>query len=200
MVISIQFFLYWLIAYKREFSYLKSSIIGVDIDGVLNRHREKFCELLKINTGKDLSPENITVIPVHENPKLKISREDEKKVFNDPEYWINMPKIDSAIETLNKIKNLFHLNVYIFTCRDWPSSRNKKNVLKNNWQEAMCSYYNRLGLNNVIKRILILDFYIFKKNIDKITKLWLFENGIKFPHYLKRFDSDVKLIIEIHKR
>jgi len=34
-------------ARNRETSYLKSSIIGVDIDGVLNKHREKFCELLK---------------------------------------------------------------------------------------------------------------------------------------------------------
>ena len=196
LVIWFQIFLYYRFTNKREYSYLKSSIIGVDIDGVLNKHREKFCELLKINTGKDLSPEDITVIPVHENPKLNILREDENKVFNNPEYWINMPKIDNSIETLNKIKNLFYLKVFIFTYRDWPQLKNEEDYIKNNWQEAMRNYYNRLGLNNLIKRILILDFYIFKRNIDKITKLWLFENGIKFPHYFKRFNNDIKLIIE----
>jgi len=171
-------------------------IIGVDIDGVLNKHREKFCEKLKKNTGKDLLPENIKIIPVHDNPRLNISREDEKKVFNDPEYWIDMPKIDNAIDILNKIKNIFHLKVFIFTYRDWPQLKNKEDYIKNNWEKTLCNYYNRLGLNNLIKRIDILDFYIFKKNIDKITRLWLFENGIKFPRSFKKHNNDVKLIIE----
>lgn len=192
-----QCFLYiYYYARNREISYLKSSIIGVDIDGVLNKHREKFCELLKKNTGKDLSPENITIIPVHENPKLNITKEEEKKVFNDPEYWIDMPKIDGAIKTLNKIKNLFGLKVFIFTFRDWPQLENKENYIKSNWKKTIYSYYNRLGLNNLIKRIEILDFYIFKKNIDKITRLWLFENGIKFPRSFKKYNNNVRLIIE----
>ncbi len=195
--ILLQILLYKLFADNREFSYLKSSfIIGVDIDGVLNKHREKFCELLKKNTGKDLLPENIKVIPVHDNPKLNISREDEKKVFNDPGYWIDMPKIDNAIDILNKIKNIFHLKVFIFTYRNWPQLKNEEDYIKNNWEKTKCSYYNRLGLNNLVKRIEILDFYIFKKNIDKITRLWLFENGIKFPRSFKKHNNDVKLIIE----
>lgn len=193
----LQILLYIGFAYNREFSYLKSSIIGVDIDGVLNKHREKFCELLKKNTGKDLSPENITIIPVHENPKLSISREDEKLVFNDSEYWITLPKIKGAIETLNKIKNLFHLNVFIFTYRDWPQLKNEENYIKNEWKESIRSYCNRLGLKNLIQRIEILDFCIFKKNIiDKITRLWLFENGIEFPRSFKSHNNYVKLIIE----
>lgn len=196
LFILLQILLYYWFVYKREFSYLKSSIIGVDIDGVLNKHREKFCELLKKNTGKDLLPENVTIIPVHENPKLNISREDEKKVFNDPEYWITLSEIDGAIETLNKIKNLFHLKVFIFTYRDWPQSKNEENYIKNEWKENIRSYYNRLGLNNLIQRIEILDFCIFKKNIDKITRLWLFENGIEFPRSFKKHNNDVKLIIE----
>jgi uncharacterized HAD superfamily protein len=194
--ILLQILLYRSFSNNREFSYLKSSIIGVDIDGVLNKHREKFCEILKKNTGKDLSPEDITKIPVHENPKLSISREDEKKVFNDPEYWINLPKIDDAIETLNKIKNIFHLKVFIFTYRDWPQLKKGENYIKNEWKENTRSYCNRLGLNNLIQRIEILDFSIFKKNIDKITRLWLFENGIKFPRSFKKHNNYIKLIIE----
>jgi hypothetical protein len=196
LFILLQILLHYLVAYKREFIYLKSSIIGVNVDSVLNKDREKFCELLKKNTGKDLLPENIKIIPVHDNPKLNISREDEKKVFNDPEYWIDMPKIDNAIDILNKIKNIFHLKVFIFTYRDWPQLENEEDNIKNNWEKTIYSYYNRLGLNNMIKRIDILDFYIFKKNIDKITRLWLFENGIKFPRSFKKSNNDVKLIIE----
>jgi uncharacterized HAD superfamily protein len=164
-----QYFVIYKLYYakNREVSYLNSNIIGVDIDGVLNRHREKFCELLKKNTGKDLLPENITVIPVHDNPKLNITKEDEKKVFNDPEYWISMPKIDGAFKTLNKLKNLLQLKIFIFTSRDWPQLKNEEDCIKNNWG----------------------------KNIDKITKLWLSENGLKFPCFFKT-SKDVKLIIE----
>ena len=192
----LQILLYYAFSHNREFSYLKSSIIGVDIDGVLNKHREKFCEILKKNTGKDLLPENITEIPVYENLKLNISREDEKKVFNDPEYWVNMPRIDGAIETLNKIKNLFHLNVFIFTYRDWPELKNEGNYIKKNWNENVRSYYTRLGLNSLIKRVEILDFSIFKKNINKITRCWLYENGIEFSRSFKKQNNDIKLIIE----
>jgi len=107
-----------------------------------------------------------------------------------------MPKIDGAIEILNKIKNLFNLKVFIFTYRDWPQLKNEENCIKRGWKENINNYYSRLGLNNLIKRIETLDYYIFKKNIDKITRLWLFENGIKFPRSFKRHNNDVKLIIE----
>ncbi len=125
LFIVLQYIIYICFARNREYTYLGSSIMGVDIDGVLNKHREKFCEILKKNTGKNLSPEDITEIPVHKNPKLNISREDEKKVFNDPEYWIDMPKIDGAIETLNKIINSFQLKIFIFTSRPWPQVKDK---------------------------------------------------------------------------
>jgi uncharacterized HAD superfamily protein len=167
-----QWFLYiYYYARNREISYLKSSIIGVDIDGVLNKHREKFCEILKKNTGKDLSPEDITEIPVHENPKLNISIEDEKKVFNDPEYWVNMPKIDGSIKILNKITSSFQLKIFIFTSRPWPQVKNKENCIQTKWG----------------------------KGIDDITKLWLSKNGLKYPCFIKKFYKtfkDVNLIIE----
>jgi len=159
-----QYRIYVWFARNREYSYLGSTIMGVDIDGVLNKHRDKFCEILKKNTGKDLSPKDITEIPVHKNQKLNVSREDEKKVFNDPEYWVNMPKIDGAIETLNKIINSFQLKIFIFTSRPWPKVKNK------------CG-----------------------KGIDDITKLWLFENGLKYPCFVEKIYKtfkDINLIIE----
>ena len=66
---------YWRYARHREHSYLKSYAIGVDIDGVLNKHRRHFCELLKEKADKSLDPENITTIPLHECPDIGVSRE-----------------------------------------------------------------------------------------------------------------------------
>jgi len=78
-----------------------------------------------------------------------------------------MPKIDGAFKTLNKLKNLLQLKIFIFTSRDWPQLENEEDCIKNNWE----------------------------KNINKITKLWLSENGLKFPCFFKT-SKDVKLIIE----
>ena len=75
------FFIYLWYAEHREDSYLKSHIIGIDIDGVLNDHRQHFCVLLEKNTGKKIDKEKIITIPVHECPGLGVTREDEQKVF-----------------------------------------------------------------------------------------------------------------------
>src|SRR5438552_6087465 len=45
----------WITRY-REHGYLKSRILGVDIDGVLNEHRTQFCQMLADRTGKVLDP------------------------------------------------------------------------------------------------------------------------------------------------
>ena len=171
LFIALQYTIYICFARNREYTYLGSSIMGVDIDGVLNKHREKFCKILEKNTGKNLSPEDIIEIPVHKNLKLNISIEDEKKVFNDPEYWIDMPKIDGAIETLNRIITSFQFKIFIFTSRPWPQVKNKENCIQGKWE----------------------------KSIDDITKLWLSENGLKYPCFIKKFYKtfkDVNLIIE----
>jgi hypothetical protein len=59
------FVIYTVIVRHREFEYLRSSAIGVDIDGVLNKHREKFCEMLKAKLGKSIQPDQIKVLPQH---------------------------------------------------------------------------------------------------------------------------------------
>lgn len=83
-------------ANHREFKYLQSNAIGVDIGGVLNKHRHQFSELLKKNTGKTLGPEEITKIPVRDIQGKDISIDDELAVFNDPDYWIKMPVMDDC--------------------------------------------------------------------------------------------------------
>ncbi|MCM8822909.1 MAG: hypothetical protein NC831_08955 [Candidatus Omnitrophica bacterium] len=65
-VFSIHFILYWWHARHRELSYLKSSKLGIDIDGVINKHREHFCAILKEKTKKEIKPEDILIMPVNE--------------------------------------------------------------------------------------------------------------------------------------
>jgi len=79
-------------AWHRERAYLRSNIIGVDIDGVLTQHRKQFCDILNKNRGKSVTPDAIKAIPVRECESLGVSKEDEEAVFNDPTYWIRMPR------------------------------------------------------------------------------------------------------------
>jgi hypothetical protein len=83
-------------AKHRETLYLKSHIIGIDIDGVLNLHRGHFCEILKANTKKVIDPDQIKDIPVKECTGLGVNDVEEKGVFNNPTYWSRMPAIEDA--------------------------------------------------------------------------------------------------------
>jgi uncharacterized HAD superfamily protein len=149
----------WL-AWHREHSYLKSYAIGVDIDGVLNEHREHFCKLLEENVGKKLDPENITTIPLHDCPALEVSREDEKKVFNDPRYWTEMPVMDDAAPNLARLRNL-NLKVHIFSHRAWPNSTDMKQgdrkMMREQWSNRALAFmqetYGEKGLCSVLNRM-----------------------------------------------
>src|SRR6266571_5426633 len=109
--------LYFAYARYRERYYLKTFSMGVDIDGVLNEHRLQFCNLLKENVGTILDPEKITTIPLHEDPGLGVSRDDEKAVFNDPRYWTKMPAKNEAADVIQKLHKSFGLKIHIFSHR-----------------------------------------------------------------------------------
>jgi uncharacterized HAD superfamily protein len=104
---------------------LRSFALGVDIDGVLNKHRHQFTKLLEENVGIKLDPDSITTIPLHDCPALKVSRDDEKQVFNDPRYWTEMLVRDDAAPNLAKLRNL-NLKVHIFSHRAWPNTSGMK--------------------------------------------------------------------------
>jgi uncharacterized HAD superfamily protein len=160
--------LYWGYAQHRETSYLQSNIIGVDIDGVLNKHREHFCKLLDTTRGKVIDPNNIKAIPVHECEQLQITREDERAVFNNPEYWEHMPSIEGAAENLKKLHNALKLKVFIFTYRPWPDV---------------------IPLSPIDRTKTLSQWKIFggsKKGVEQITRQWLAQKEIKYD----------KLIIE----
>jgi len=184
--------LYWGYARHREHKYLKSNILGIDIDGVLNKHREIFCSLLYDKIGKRIEPEKITVIPVHEHPSLGVTRADERKVFNDPAYWKKMPVIDGAADNLGKLRNIFKLKIHIFTYRPWPDTKGElwksiKNFL-DECEDCPMKYILRvLHVARIIKPLLKL---CKEKPLKQITKEWLKRNNFKYKSFVFEKGND----------
>ena len=193
----------------REHAYLRSYAMGVDIDGVLNHHRHHFCRLLLQNVGKTLNPDEIVTIPWHEDPSLGISRDDEKRVFNDPRYWIDMPSLNEASYNLKKLRNQFKLKILVFTHRDWPSLevdgtaqygawvQKASEMLRDNplplpimhrrWR-ILSAVYN--AVNQTRLGLLIGPFAL--RPIDVITRCWLSKNGIEYDKLvIERGSEDV---------
>jgi len=185
--------IYFWYARHREHAYLKSNILGVDIDGVLNKHRDIFCSLLLEKTGRKIKPEEITVIPVHELPSLEVTREDEREVFNDPSYWKKMPVIDEAAENLRKLRNIFKLKIYIFTYRPWPDTKDKIG-------EYIKEFLDECE-NSLTKYIFLFLFYLIspikkllklfkEKPLKQITKEWLKQNKFKYNNFIFEKGND----------
>ena len=185
--------IYFWYARHREHAYLKSNILGVDIDGVLNKHRDIFCSLLLEKTGRKIKPEEITVIPMHELPSLEVTREDEREVFNDPSYWKKMPVIDEAAENLRKLRNIFKLKIYIFTYRPWPDTKDKLSEYIKDFLDE-CEH-------SLTKYILLFLFYLIspikkllklfkEKPLKQITKEWLRQNKFKYNNFVFEKGND----------
>lgn len=121
--ISLNVLLYKELADRREKFYLRSRIIGVDIDGVLNRHRHHFCTLLEQLCGKKLDPANIKTVPVQDDESVGVTREDTERIFNHPDYWTMMPAEDGCARALEDIRNKLNYRVFIFTYRPYPNRR-----------------------------------------------------------------------------
>lgn len=185
--------IYWWYARHREIAYLKSNILGVDIDGVLNEHRKQFCSLLSEKTGKKIKPEDITVIPVHEHPTLAITRDEEREVFNDPLYWKEMPVVENAGNILEKISNTLKIKVYLFTWRAWPDAPNNLRgyveKFLNKTENNLKNFYLK-----VILRILFKDdrfLRVFKeKPLKYITKEWLKKHNFKYKKFVFEKGND----------
>lgn len=127
-------------ARHRDSHYLAPRAIGVDIDGVINCHREMFCVKLSELTGKQLNPECIRTLPVHADEDNDVCKSDEIAVFNCPEYWSEMPVMSGAGEVLRKLRTELGYDVTLFTRRDWPDlgnlSRTERASTLRQWDEA----------------------------------------------------------------
>jgi len=171
--------LYYSFASKyRRTTYLKTRIIGIDIDGVLNKHRETFCRfhqqnMEKVFRGREipkekkLTPEEITTIPVSSIKEKQISRDDEFDVFNNPQYWEEQESIDPNIANIIKeLKNSYDYKINIHSYRPWPQYKpygkliNKKDNL---WGKKLTKITEDWLKN---KHIGYNSLYIEKNSID----------------------------------
>ena len=157
---------YSIVSKYRRVSYMKSRIIGIDIDGVLNKHRDIFCKIHSDNLknkyksdipfNKQLNPEEINKIPVSNIAGKNIDKNDEFDVFNNPEYWKGQNPIEENVDKIIKqIKNGYGYKINIHSYRPWPQYL----------------YGNLITKNNVLWK---------KKSLKKITKEWLKNNQIPF--------------------
>lgn len=126
-------------------------IIGVDIDGVLNRHEESFVAVYNNLNGTVLSEGDITTLPVSKSGI--INREEENRVFHTIEYWTNMPVREDVVQNLvEEIKNKRGYKVYLFTWRDWAVDQSldgKETSLSikrhtKEWLAQFHIFYNRI--------------------------------------------------------
>lgn len=194
LVLVAHFIAYQVFASHREFSYLRASAIGIDIDGVLNRHREKFCEMSGRKLGKPIQPDEIKVLPVSDNVGLShpMTRADERQIFNDPEYWTEMPAFEGAAEAIRSIKRSLLLPIHIFTYRPWPdlsasggADRAQLRAVRNAWRNAADEMAKRANAKECVRLWMNVQTYFNSRtSITYITKLWLRKSGILFDSLL----------------
>ncbi|HEX7320180.1 MAG TPA: hypothetical protein VF399_07485 [bacterium] len=188
--------IYEILARRRETKYLKSNILGIDIDGVLNKHREQFCNLLREKTNNIISikPEDIHYMPVHKDPNLNVTRDHELAVFNDPQYWKDMPIIEHAYDSIRDLRNKFKLKIYVFTWRGWPEHSNEQELLQYiDIFLGVCNSFSFSRLLFKILRILSLKKYIILKKeipLKQITNEWLKANQIKYDRLIFEKGND----------
>jgi hypothetical protein len=191
---------YSLWAWYRETKYLRKFIIGVDIDGVLNRHRDMFCTKLFTLLGKEgVWADQIRKIPVHYQPELGVSEANEQAVFNHPSYWKELEPMERVAEMIAKLRNIFGFSVFIFTYRDWPVLKQfpsgKEEEYRLLWKELRCwwpatveerheyrSRWNRTKMRLSLAWPTLLSFLhpLGHASIQAVTIKWLHKHGIGY--------------------
>ena len=199
VLLFLHFAAYLALVRYRETKYLRKFIIGVDIDGVLNKHRDTFCTKLWQLLGKSIWADQITTIPVHYQSKLGVSEADEQAVFNHPSYWQELSPTDAVAEVIGKLRNMFGYKVFVFTHRPWPEPKQfppgKEQQYKTLWKEARCwsppsvgkdreyrSRWNRFKLwcSLLVLRIRTVWKPVGPDAIRVVTIKWLRQHGIGY--------------------
>lgn len=175
----------------REHTYMRSYTLGVDIDGVINLHRDHFCELLREKTGKAQDPSLITTIPLHDCLLLDVSREEEKLVFNDPRYWIDMPVIDVVKQNFDRLRGL-KVKIHVFSHRPWPdtydASEDVRKAIHISWKEAARRLLRETSKGDPFKYLVyLIRLKIGVPEIDPWKALWF-----DLPKHAKFFRQRVR--------
>lgn len=186
---SISTGLYLFIARYRERIYLKRQTIGIDIDGVLNNHRSHFCKFLNDIKQKEIQPETITRLPIHqcETLSIKVDELDAHAVFNNPDYWIKMPVLDRCSDVIKELKNEFNYKIKIFTYRSWPIEKTFPKNYSLRYQIGWQKFNSWWGGKNwPIKRI--TEDWLKSNDIlyDSLT----IENSLKYTPNPKSFQKN----------
>ena len=183
---ALHLMLYWRMAVHRENSYLKRNAVGIDVDGVLNLHRQHFCKLLAAKKLGVLDPADITAIPVHRIPGCKVTRADELAVFNDSAYWTDMPVVPDAARHIEALRHL-GLSVYIVTSRPWPlletPAPSELEALEKDWRRKALG----ISKNPPFDRYLLgrlTTYFGIARPVELITRIWLAANGIRYDSLL----------------
>ncbi|MBS2210261.1 hypothetical protein KEM09_02560 [Carboxylicivirga mesophila] len=178
---AISFFLlhigyYRFIANYRKYSYMKTNIIGVDIDGVLNKHRDTFCTMLWEKKGITLWADDIDKIPVHQMTNSIITRNDEFDIFNDPEYWKRQDEFQTDVgKIIQELRNSFGYKIHIHTYRPWPQfsfGTISRVILETKWSDNSIKKITKEWLNRY--NIEYDKLYIERTSIDKGRMKFIF--------------------------
>jgi hypothetical protein len=164
-------------AQDREGTYLAAKVIGVDLDGVVNLHREQFCMKLLELKGKVVEPEHIDVIPVHLGENNTVTQADEHAVFNSPDYWTDVAPMDRAASVLRKLQDELGYEVRLFTNRDWPKTtgmhRLERKAINAAWATAVIA--DSAGVGRFVAACKL-------DRISALTRRWLKAHGMdRFP-------------------
>lgn len=167
VMLIISFLIYkYICVYNENGTNYYKRIIGVDIDGVLNKHEKTFVEIFnKQNSNDEISADQITTLPAHESGI--IDREREQLVFKTADYWENQVLTDDAKQYLvEEIRNKLGFEPYIFTWRHWKV----KETLAG---EKTCFCMKRRTKKWLRKnKIKFKKIFFEKGNVDRPISLW----------------------------
>lgn len=171
-------YLYRKLAAYREARPLKSRAVGVDIDGVIGRHRHHFCDVLaEGNDGLMVDPDALNRIPVSRVVGLGITSMHELEVFNNPKYWTEMPCASDARKAIVALRRA-GFTVHIISSRPWPSKQ-----LKLNWSHLA---EDQIGI--VSPALPVWQTWALRVKlslgwaapIEVMTEVWLLREGIEY--------------------
>jgi uncharacterized HAD superfamily protein len=170
----------------REDHYLKRNSIGVDIDGVLNRHRQHFSSLFANKKFGTINPDEIVEVPVHRTPGLGVTIEQERAIFHDPDYWISMPADPDAAHYLASLKSI-GADINLVSNRPWPlravGTKAEVALLQCQWKGAAWAVLKEMPLRDRVW--LAIRFSLgLARSIEVFTKYWLFHTGIPYDSLL----------------